>query len=153
MTVKVCTRNAIPVKRELAALQHLDSLPRTRHAGRLLVRTLLDRFELAQPEQPPPPSRDSPSTKTEIETACARDPAATPSRPQAFQCLVHKPLLTSLSTFRNGRKLPEDFVQAVLQHVLLALDYLHSEAKLVHTGPSHRLIPLSLRSSASDSHH
>ena len=135
MTVKVCTRNAIPVKRELAALQHLGSLPRTRHAGRLLVRTLLDQFELTQPEQPPRPSRDSPSTKTEIETAYAGDPAATPSRP--FQCLVHKPLLTSLSTFRNGRKLPEDFVQAVLQHVLLALDYLHSEARLVHTGSSH----------------
>ncbi|PIL26709.1 hypothetical protein GSI_11188 [Ganoderma sinense ZZ0214-1] len=131
VTIKVCTRNAIPVKRELAALQHLDSLPKTRHIGRTLVRTLLDQFVLTSE---PAASTDSQSPGT--------DPDPTP--PQLFQCLVHKPLLMSLFTFRNGNKLPEDFLKLVLQHVLLALDYLHSEAKLIHTDINENNILLDL---------
>jgi hypothetical protein len=30
--------------------------------------------------------------------------------------------------------LPENLLKLVLQHVLLALDFLHSEAKVIHTG-------------------
>ena len=34
-------------------------------------------------------------------------------------------------------KLTEEFLKLVLHHVLRAVDYLHSEAKLVHTGSCH----------------
>ncbi len=123
VTIKVCTRNSVPVKRELSALQHLNSLPRTRHAGRPHVRTLLDQFELTHPEQ------------AASSTPQSTDPVL--SRP--FQCLVHKPMLMSLFAFRNslrGKKLPEDLLKLVLQYILTAVDYLHSEAKVIHTGSS-----------------
>lgn len=43
----------------------------------------------------------------------------------------------SVATFGElmpGGHLSEDVLKAVLKHLLLALDYLHSEGKMVHTG-------------------
>jgi len=51
--------------------------------------------------------------------------------------LVHDPLGMSVATFGElmpGGHLSEDVLKAVLKHLLLALDYLHSEGKMVHTG-------------------
>lgn len=35
---------------------------------------------------------------------------------------------------RAGSVLPEDVLKPTLIHLLLALDFLHTEAKIVHTG-------------------
>lgn len=42
--------------------------------------------------------------------------------------------LASLRAKARGRKLPEDLLKATLTHVLLALDFLHAEAGVIHTG-------------------
>ncbi|PYH92182.1 kinase-like protein [Aspergillus ellipticus CBS 707.79] len=52
------------------------------------------------------------------------------------QCIVHEPLLTSLLHFQatlDPKSLPEDLLKGALQQLLLALDYLHTEAHVVHT--------------------
>ncbi|TFK89729.1 kinase-like protein [Polyporus arcularius HHB13444] len=116
VAVKVCSRNAIPIKRELAALEHLNDLPKTKHAGRQFIRTLLDRFELT--------SNDVPS--------------------RSFQCLVFKPMAESIWAFREGRRLSQWLLKDILYHILLALDYLHSEAKLIHADIQEKNILLSL---------
>lgn len=54
-----------------------------------------------------------------------------------YQCVVHEPLLTSVLHFQAGfdpPSLPEDLLKGLLQQVLLALDYLHTEANVIHTG-------------------
>lgn len=53
------------------------------------------------------------------------------------QCIVYEPLLTSLLHFQatlDPKSLPEDLLKGALQQLLLALDYLHSEAHVIHTG-------------------
>ncbi|KAJ9234127.1 hypothetical protein DTO169E5_6704 [Paecilomyces variotii] len=48
----------------------------------------------------------------------------------------YEPLLTSLLHFQatlNPKSLPEDLLKGALQQLLLALDYLHSEAHVIHT--------------------
>jgi hypothetical protein len=52
-------------------------------------------------------------------------------------CLVHKPLGLPLSDFQAllpSGKLPQDILKLTLIHVLLALDYLHTDGHLIHTG-------------------
>ncbi|KAI0721272.1 CDK4/6 [Cerioporus squamosus] len=113
VAVKVCTRNAIPIKRELAALQHLDKLPKIKHVGRGYIRTLLDSFELI------------------LDSSSSTDHAP----PQSFQCLVFKPMTTTVWSHRMtlpGVQLPKGMVKAIVRHVLFALDYLHRHAKLIH---------------------
>ncbi|KAL2759756.1 hypothetical protein ACRALDRAFT_2094969 [Sodiomyces alcalophilus JCM 7366] len=75
-----------------------------RHPGRDAVRTLLDTFDL-----------DGPAGE--------------------HRCLVHTPLWDSVLTFlyRNPvRRLPEPVLAGILQRVFLALDFLHTECKIVH---------------------
>nr|VWP02166.1 Chitin synthase export chaperone [Ganoderma boninense] len=137
VTVKVCTRNAIPVKRELAALEHLNRLPWTMHGGRPHIRTLLDQFVLTFTSAEGPPA-SSVSETPGSESAPG---------PQSFQCLVHKPMLMSISALRDflrGNKLDEQLAKLVLIHVLTALDYLHSKAKLIHTDINEHNILLDL---------
>lgn len=53
------------------------------------------------------------------------------------QCIVYEPMLISLLHFQatlDPKSLPEDLLKGALQQLLLALDYLHSEARVVHTG-------------------
>ena len=53
------------------------------------------------------------------------------------QCLVHEPLLTTISHFQASlanQRLNEGILKMLLKELLVALDYLHSEAQLVHTG-------------------
>jgi serine/threonine-protein kinase SRPK3 len=76
------------------------------HPGRTSVRSLLDFFDLDGPED-------------------------------KHRCLVHPPLWESVLTFlhRNPvRRLPVPVLTFVLQRLFLALDYLHTECKIVHTG-------------------
>jgi len=90
---------------ELKFMKHLKGL-HTPHGGSTLVRTMLDEFEVAGEQG-------------------------------KFQCTVHPPLAVTLGTFRRNlddRALPADFLKSVFQHVLIALDFLHTDAKLIHTG-------------------
>ena len=51
--------------------------------------------------------------------------------------MVHKPLGLRISDFQAlipGRKLPQDILKLTLKHMLLALEFLHSECHLAHTG-------------------
>lgn len=92
---------------ELAVLKHLKSI-RTTHAGSVLVRTMLDEFVLTH-------------------------------RDKEYQAVVHPPLATTLKGFRKifpDKSLSVDLLRLVLKHVLLALDFLHTEAKVIHTGES-----------------
>jgi hypothetical protein len=53
------------------------------------------------------------------------------------QCIVHEPLLTSLLHFQatfNPPRLSEDLVRGAVQQLLFALDFLHTEAHVIHTG-------------------
>jgi hypothetical protein len=50
---------------------------------------------------------------------------------------VQPPMSVSLQTLRNrfpGRRLPEALLKSVATHLLLALDFLHVEARVIHTG-------------------
>lgn len=76
------------------------------HPGRDAVRSLLDSFDVDGSED-------------------------------KHRCLVHPPLWESVLTFlhRNPvRRLPSPVLAFVLQRLFLALDYLHTECRIVHTG-------------------
>ena len=65
-----------------------------------------------------------------------------------FHCSVHPPLAISLKAFRHllpDRALPVCLLKAVLKHLLISLDFLHTEAKVIHTGTSNTLIEISSR--------
>lgn len=65
----------------------------------------------------------------------------------SYQCLVHPPLAMSLCELRNRtmeKLLPEDLLKPVLIHILLALDFLHTEAKIIHTDIQENNVMLSV---------
>lgn len=76
------------------------------HPGRGSIRSLLDVFDIDGPQG-------------------------------QHRCLVHPPLWESIATFlqRNpvGR-LPKPVLAVMLQRLFLALDYLHTECHVIHTG-------------------
>jgi hypothetical protein len=52
-------------------------------------------------------------------------------------CLVYQPMRETLNTYRrrfNAGKLPLPLVKAYIKILLMGLDFLHSECKMVHTG-------------------
>ncbi|OOG00367.1 hypothetical protein ASPCADRAFT_502697 [Aspergillus carbonarius ITEM 5010] len=105
-TLKVFERNSADSQRETEAYDHLNSLRIVDHAGAKLIRKALDSFRIASPDG------------------------------NTFGCLVHPPLGMSLYEFRTqlrAKVLPEKIVKLTLVHLLLALDYLHTEAGIVHT--------------------
>lgn len=78
----------------------------SKHPGRGAVRELLDSFNVAGPDG-------------------------------SHQCLVHPPLWESVLTFlhRNPvRRLPAPVLAFVLRRLFLALDFLHTECQIIHTG-------------------
>jgi serine/threonine-protein kinase SRPK3 len=78
----------------------------TEHPGRGAIRELLDSFDVVGPD------------------GCHR-------------CLVHPPLWESVLTFlhRNPvRRLPAPVLAFVLHRLFLALDFLHTECQIIHTG-------------------
>ena len=110
--MKIYAREDVQTGREIAALEHLQSIltasPRVRHIGVNNVRTLLDRFEVVHPR----------TSKKNL-------------------CLVFTPLGLSLGDARKllfGGRLDPASAKEVLVHILLGLDFLHQKAKLVHAG-------------------
>ena len=105
LTLKVCEQDSPAIRRELAAYSHLDTIT-TSNPGALLVRELLDSFKAIGPAS-------------------------------EHQCLVHEPLGMSMETLRQlspGRKMPESLLRVFIIHLLHALDFLHTDAKMVHAG-------------------
>ncbi|PGH34369.1 CMGC/SRPK protein kinase [[Emmonsia] crescens] len=89
---------------ELKMYRCMDQSPKG-HPGRDAIRTLLDAFYINGPED-------------------------------KHQCLVHPPLWESVLTFlrRNPvERLPSAVIAFVLHRLFLALDYLHTECKIIHT--------------------
>ena len=134
VAAKACAKNAILVKCGLSGFKHINSLPKSEHVGRSLIRTSLDQFKLAH-------------FQAHVGFAIHRSRATTIELvPMPVQCLVRKPMSTTLKAFRKmlpGEKLLEALLRPAVMHVLFALDYLHSEAKVIHTGSSHFLFPAS----------
>ena len=108
VTLKVCEQDCPTVRRELAAYSHLNTIT-TSNLGGSLVRELLDSFRVTGPTG-------------------------------EYQCLVHEPLGMSMETLRQlspGRKLPENVLKFFLIHLLRALDFLHTDAEMIHAGIKH----------------
>lgn len=90
---------------ELNIYKRLEQGPKS-HPGRDSVRSLLDVFDVDGPEG-------------------------------QHRCLVHPPLWESVATFlkRNPvERLPKPVFAVLLQRLFLALDYLHTECQIIHTG-------------------
>ncbi|KAI0687183.1 CMGC/SRPK protein kinase [Cytidiella melzeri] len=90
--------------KEVSALKHLKGVE-TRHPGATMVRHMIDEFQLADGER-------------------------------KYQCIVHPPLSTTVAALRRmlpNKALTMDLLKGVLKHLLTALDFLHTEAKMVHT--------------------
>ena len=106
--MKVYEHRSLQASREGAVNEHLNAMT-TSHIGSTLIRTELDTFEIIRPE------------------AC-------------YRCFVYRPLGMSLATLRShcpSRKFPIQLLKPTLIHILLALDFLHTEAKVIHTGNLH----------------
>ncbi|CZT11199.1 related to protein kinase [Rhynchosporium graminicola] len=91
---------------EAAIYKHLSTAGNPDHPGRIYVRTIQDSF-------------------------FTRSRAG-----KLHQCLVHDLLsndILSLRYARSDRKLPEAMLKQILIHLLLALDFLHSECHIIHT--------------------
>ena len=94
------------VNHEQNVYQRISKGPRF-HPGRHSVRSLLDVFRLKGPDG-------------------------------EHQCLVHPPLFETIGTFlaRNPEvgRLPDLMLAVVLHRLFRALDYLHNECGIIHTG-------------------
>jgi serine/threonine-protein kinase SRPK3 len=58
-------------------------------------------------------------------------------RDHTYSCIVHKPLGMSLAKFRSRvpkKKLPENILKLTLIHILIALEFLHTKANMIHCG-------------------
>ncbi|EZF36125.1 serine/threonine-protein kinase [Trichophyton mentagrophytes] len=91
-------------EQECNVLRHLESL-KSSHPGKEKFRTMLDAF-----------TADGPSGR--------------------HQCLVHEPLLTSISHLQASlpnQRLTEQVLKLLLKELLVTLDYLHTEAQVIHT--------------------
>lgn len=105
--MKLFERNSTHAEREVQVYDHFKSL-KSSHTGAILVRTVLDKFQLSSI-----------------------------NGSHFYQCLIHPPLGMSLFELRNRaakKGFPEDLLKPTLIHILLALDFLHSEAHVIHTG-------------------
>ncbi|KAF2189938.1 kinase-like protein [Zopfia rhizophila CBS 207.26] len=103
VTLKIYISEHRQARNELNVFTHIRAI-KTSHPGLKLIRTLRDAFEL-------------------------------PGKLGAHQCLTHKPLGLTLSDLRKqcGGKLPGELLKPVINYLLLALDFLHTEARVVHT--------------------
>ena len=110
VALKASTVNSIAPdsQRESEIFRHINSI-KSNHIGRSLIRTSTDEFEI----------------KNEHGT---------------YKFLVQPPMSLDLLKFQSrfpGKRLPEELSKSVVHHVLLALDFLHTQAKVIHTG-THR---------------
>ncbi|KAL4782151.1 kinase-like domain-containing protein [Aspergillus varians] len=105
IALKIHIRGSGSGDREVRVLKHLSTVE-TDHPGSALVRKVIEEFEIIGPSG------------------------------VSHQCIAFEPLLTSLLHFQaslNPKSLAEDVLKGALQQLLLALDYLHSEAHVTHT--------------------
>ncbi|KAL1991431.1 hypothetical protein VTN49DRAFT_5423 [Thermomyces lanuginosus] len=102
---------------EVRVLEHLSKI-RSCHPGSRLIRKMIDRFELKGLQN------------------------------SIHQCIVHEPLLTSLWHFQmtlDPPNLPENLLKGTLRYLLQALDFLHSEAHVIHTDIQAKNILISVK--------
>ena len=106
VTLKVYTTGNQQAVNETKVLKHLDSI-QSDHPGSKSVRKMLDTFEIDGTLGP-------------------------------HVCIVHEPLSLSLYDVRlaAGDKFREEILKPLLCELLVALDYLHSEVRVIHTGKS-----------------
>lgn len=90
---------------EVQVLEHLESTLPSEHPGSDLVRRMLNSFELNGVAGP-------------------------------HTCIVYRPLSLTMRDIRNmaGGQIPSLILKPMVYGMLLGLDYLHSEAHVVHTG-------------------
>ena len=92
---------------ELTVSRYLNTV-KTSHVGSTLVRRMLDEFEVTREEH-------------------------------KYQAIIYEPLAITLRGFRKlfaSQSLPVDLLKLVLQHIFIALDFLHTHARVIHTGVS-----------------
>lgn len=92
---------------ELSVSRYLNTV-RTSHPGSILVRQMLDEFEVTR-------------------------------RGHRYQAIVYAPLAITLRGFRKlfaSQSLSVDLLKLVLQYIFIALDFLHTDARVIHTGKS-----------------
>ena len=115
VTLKVFVDDHRQARKEFEVLAHIQSV-RSNHRGKAHIRTALDTFEIQ-------------------------------GKRGTHRCLVHEPLALPLSDVREmcDGKLPLDILKPAVGHLLVALDFLHSEANVVHTGkpPPNAFVPCS----------
>lgn len=105
--MKIFERDSGHGKREKEIYNHLAKL-KSSHTGSLLVRSTRDHFEIESVDES-----------------------------SYHQYLVHEPLAMTLFELRNrvaGKVLLENLLKPTLIHILLALDFLHTEAGVIYTG-------------------
>lgn len=105
VAMKVYESDSTQGRRELEVYRHLNSMT-TAHVGCTLVRTALDNFDISTPKG-------------------------------NHLCLIHKPLGMSLAGLKGrapGKRIPEELLKLTLIHIFHALDFLHTEARVIHTG-------------------
>lgn len=98
-------------REEINVYKHLMSV-QSKHPGRNCLRNALDTFTLQGPNG-------------------------------EHQCLVHEPMLENTQELlrRNpSHRFTEDLLKVFIRRLLSALDYLHTDAHLIHTGKSRLLI-------------
>ncbi|KAE8408655.1 protein kinase [Aspergillus pseudonomiae] len=117
VTLKMYGHGSSHGRREKEIYEHLRNV-KSSHTGSLLVRQAIDDFQISSADNT-----------------------------YSYQCLVHPPLAMSLCELRNRvieKVLPEDLLKPALIHILLALDFLHTEAKIVHTDIQENNVMLSV---------
>ena len=107
VTLKVFAIKNRQAENEEKVLAHIAAIDQT-HIGSRLVRKLLNSFEV-------------------------------PGQNGTHRCLVHEPLIITLGDLGPhfpGFRVPLHILRTIVHDLLNALDFLHSKAKVVHTGKS-----------------
>lgn len=106
ITLKVYTRLA-SVNQEIDVYNHLSTI-QSSHAGQSCLRPVIDSFEISNPDGH-----------------------------GAHTCLLHPPLgisLDQLTSLLPSKVMSSNMVKTTIRNILAALDFLHTEAHIIHTG-------------------
>jgi serine/threonine protein kinase len=105
VALKISDNNTRFAGREREVEEHISTADPS-HPGRSVMRTLLDSFEIKGPEG-------------------------------SHSCLVYPPMREPLSMYQqrfdNG-KMPLPLIKTYIRALLIGLDYLHKNCRIVHTG-------------------
>jgi serine/threonine protein kinase len=111
VALKVFISKHRQAQNEEKVYKHLRSI-KTSHPGAKGIRFLHDQFQL-------------------------------PGKYGPHECLVHEPLGLTLKDIREmseGEKVSGQLLKPIIKYLLMALDFLHAEARVVHTAKSTQLI-------------